>query len=56
MVVFEKEYSDEGMIDLPEDIGDVGGFQNIHLIPKDEYGFMSGTFKVTVTWDPDSDE
>lgn len=56
MEVFNREYSDESMIDLPEDIGDYSEFKNMHLIPKDRYGFHSGTFKVVVTWQKDEED
>jgi len=48
-IVFDKDYSDESLIDLPEDIE----YMDMKGIPKDKYGLHLGTFHVVVTWTPD---
>lgn len=50
MKIFEKEYSDESLIDLSEDISDAV-FDNYADIPTDEFGFREGRFVVTVVWE-----
>lgn len=50
MLIFEKEYSDESLIDLAEDISDAV-FDGDLFIPKDEDGFRQGTFTVRVIWE-----
>lgn len=55
--VFQKDYSDESLIDLDENLHDNLNNSEINPlvkdIPHDEHGFRSGTFTVTVTWKPD---
>ena len=50
---FNKEYSDESLGDLPGNIIDAIQEDNELLgsIPKDENGFMKGTFTATIDWD-----
>jgi len=48
-IVFDKEYSDESIIDLPEDIE----WMDLDGIDPDESGFRPGTFHVTITWSPE---
>jgi hypothetical protein len=50
MIIFDKEYSDESLIDLAEDIEYA---VDLAEIPKDEYNFRQGTFRVTIEWIPD---
>lgn len=50
MLIFKKDYSDESLIDLAEDISDAV-FDDGLFIPKDEYGFWQGTFTVRVIWE-----
>ncbi len=53
MIIFEKTYDDESTYDLPEDVGecfDQNYNPSIKSIPKNEDGFMRGTFKVTIEW------
>lgn len=52
-VVFERDYSDESLVDASEDIGEIYGHELFKVLPEDEYGFKQGTFKITVTWRPD---
>jgi len=49
MVIFDKHYSDESLIDLEGHIADALS-DNIAGIPRDEYGFLTGTFRVTINW------
>ncbi len=51
MIVFNKEYSGESIIDLPQDVGEM--FDDAPVIPQDEYGIHTGKFIVTVEWIPD---
>jgi hypothetical protein len=50
MIIFEKDYSDESLIDLAEDIQDAVFDDNLD-IPKDDHGFRKGTFVVKVVWE-----
>lgn len=52
MIIFDKEYSDESMIDLEGHIADALS-DNVVEIPRDMYGFLTGTFRVTIEWTPD---
>lgn len=47
MILLEKEYSGESIIDLE---GDAYSIINDESIPMDEDGFHTGTFKVTIEW------
>lgn len=50
MKIFEKEYSDESLVDIEEDVYDA--VINSKLVPEpDEDGFRRGTFKVTIEWE-----
>ena len=49
-VIFDKQYSDESMIDLPEDIQYLMDMDDIE---QDKNGFYHGTFHVVITWSPD---
>ena len=58
MIIFQKEYDGESIIDLPEDIGemldpDFNDLVDVEQIPQDEYGIHQGKFIVTVTWVPE---
>lgn len=46
-VILKREYSDESMYDLSEDIYEA--IQDANL-PKDEYEFIKGMFTVTIEW------
>lgn len=50
MIIFEKEYSDESLIDASEDICE-SVFDDKLNLPQDEYGFRKGIFKITITWE-----
>lgn len=50
MIVFKKDYTDESLIDLQDDIE----WEIEHFgIEKDEHGFRPGTFTVTIEWKPE---
>jgi hypothetical protein len=48
--LFKKEYSDESLLDLEEDV--CYTIENSGIEP-DEHGFRPGTFIVTIEWIPD---
>ncbi len=50
MLIFEKDYSEESLADLSEDVMDAI-YDNSLNLPVDEYGFRKGTFTVRVIWD-----
>lgn len=59
MQIFNSEYSGEGIIDVPQDVGeafDDNLNKTVRAVPKDEYGIHQGTFRVTIEWIPDDDE
>lgn len=49
MIIFDKHYSDESIVDLEGHIADALS-DNVGEIPRDEYGFLRGTFRVTIDW------
>lgn len=49
MIIFDRHYSEESLIDLDEDIR-WALEEDIAEIPKDEHGFCKGEFRVTITW------
>jgi hypothetical protein len=56
MIIFKKEYDDESLYDLGRDISEaVLEEYNPKMgdIPKNEDGWMQGTFKVTIEWEPE---
>lgn len=54
MIIFEKEYSGESIIDLPEDMGDMFDIDVSNItVPQDEYGIHLGRFIVKVEWLPE---
>ncbi len=52
MIIFDKEYSDESLVDLEGHMADALS-DNVGEIPRDMYGFLTGTFRVTIEWTPD---
>ena len=51
LVIFEKVYDGESMVDLYRDISEIYDFSpTIKQVPSDEYGIHKGTFKVSITW------
>lgn len=56
MIIFKKEYDGESLYDLDRDVAEaVDETHNYSIkdIPKDEHGFQTGTFKVTIEWFPE---
>lgn len=49
VILFEKEYDDESLIDLQEHIYYVLE-EGDYDLPTDKYGFRRGTFKVIIEW------
>jgi hypothetical protein len=49
MIVFDRHYSEESLIDIDEDIR-WALEKDIAEIPKDKHGFRQGTFRVTIEW------
>ena len=50
MVIFDREYTGESLIDLTEDLSWMFSDGKGAEVPCDEYGIQQGTFTVTVTW------
>ena len=50
MILFNKKYSDESLVDAEEDLS-YAILENCMDIPLDENGFHIGTFTVTLTWE-----
>ncbi len=53
MIILDKKYDGESIVDLDRDISEMFNEEfdpRIETIPKDVHGFMKGTFKVTVEW------
>jgi len=53
MIVLDKTYDGESIIDMSRDVAE--SFESLYnpcmnAIPVDEYGFMQGSFKLTITW------
>lgn len=56
MILFQKEYDGESIVDLERDISECleGSFNALaYAIPVDEHGFHKGNFKVIVEWEPE---
>jgi hypothetical protein len=56
MFILNKTYSGESIVDLDRDISEMFDEEfdpRIETIPRDEHGFMKGSFKVTVEWVPE---
>jgi hypothetical protein len=51
MIVLQKEYWAETLIDLEQDIVEMYDNRQFEEIPIDEYGFHKGKFTVTITWE-----
>lgn len=52
MLIFERDYSGEGLQYLEQDVFDYRN-ENELPIPTDMHGFLTGTFTVTITWKKD---
>ena len=49
MIIFEKEYDGESLIDLEDDVGVAISCDEV--LPVNEHGFIKGTFRVTISWE-----
>ena len=49
MIIFDKKYSGESLIDLDGDVYDIFEY-DAPDIPRDEHGFQRGMFRVTIEW------
>ena len=50
MMLLIKEYTDESLVDLQEDVWESVNKTSEHAIPVDEDGFRTGKFIVKVEW------
>ncbi len=48
MVIFEKEYCGESIVDLDRDISEM--WDSAPIIPVDEHNIPTGSFKVLIVW------
>lgn len=56
--ILNKEYCGEGIIDMSQDIDEMLDERFnpvIKDLPVDEYGIITGTFKLSVTWEADDE-
>lgn len=56
--IFQRDYSAEELCDVDRDVSEafeVDFNKRIAEIPTNEYGFMAGTFQVTIKWFPDEE-
>ncbi len=51
MKIFERQYTDESLVDLCEHLYHL---IETTLLPKDEWGFIRGNFKVSVEWEDET--
>ena len=49
MIIFEKIYDGESLVDIEEDVYDAVNASKFP-IPYNEEGFHAGTFTVTISW------
>lgn len=54
-VLLSKEYSDENLVQVTEDVEDACFNTDAIPIPTDEYGFRKGHFHIAVIWEPDNE-
>ena len=54
MILFDKEYSGESIVDMDRDVNEFFSDSLIDDfdIPQDDNGIMQGSFRVTVDWVP----
>ena len=50
IVISDKTYTSESIIDLDSDVQDVCGNALYHGAEKDENGFIKGVFRVIIEW------
>jgi hypothetical protein len=56
VIILDKQYDGESIVDLNRDVSEMLDEKfdpRIKTIPRDKYGFMQGTFKLTVEWVPE---
>lgn len=56
MIILDKTYDGESIVDIQRDVHEMFNEEfdpRIETIPRDQYGFMKGSFKVTVEWIPE---
>lgn len=56
LVILDKTYYGESIVDIDRDISEMFNEEydpTIATIPRDEHGFMKGSFHVRVKWIPD---
>lgn len=54
-ILFEKEYDGESIVDFGRDMSEAllpEYNPRLEGLPADEYGFATGSFKVTIEWTP----
>lgn len=49
MIIFDKHYDEESLVDLERHIADALS-DNVGEIPRAKNRFLSGTFRVTIEW------
>ena len=57
VVLLDKTYDGESVVDHTRDVSeafDKAFTPDVANIPVDEYGFWQGSFKVVITWTPDT--
>ena len=54
MIIFDKEYTGESVVDMDRDVNEFFSDSLIDdfEIPQDDDGVMQGSFRVTVQWIP----
>lgn len=53
MLIFEKEYDGESLIDIERDLEEAFNPRFnplVNYVPVDQYGFHKGTFKMIIEW------
>ena len=51
MIIFERQYTDESLVDLCEHLHHL---METAILHKDEWGGMRGNFKVSVEWEDET--
>lgn len=56
MIVLDKTYDGKSIVDLDRDVSEMFNEEfdpRIETIPRDQHGFMKGSFRVKVEWIPE---
>jgi hypothetical protein len=56
VTLLNKTYDGESVVDIGRDVSEAFDKRftpEIGKIPQDEYGIQLGTFRVTITWEPE---